>query len=1442
MPWDEERFQVRLALYRAEKPAVERAQERYDRRQELLNDPQARNRYRMQRWEELGRAYQRSRPATDPIQRFTDPEQAATMFKQTFSPERLAGIEEGLNIEYADQVQNAETKEFLIRRANIAQAAFEQYKMNNPEAPDEEAYNTMHRTLVQYGFQPRGLEKLVPFKLKDGKITQADYTPVWSEVKSFVLGTIRGGRRMAMAPIEFSNAGLEMVSDIYNRNQAGAEVTGSNVFRDSRREMAIYMGAVDQFMAPDKLPYGPGDFDAAGVIGEQVPNMILAITGGKLISAGAKIAGRAMVLGSMFAQEGSDAFNNYMAFGEQRGDDPRLTSARAYSGAVAYGAASSALELAIPVETFRRIPGLKNRVVAWALGSTAEGVTEFLQSLTQAGIGKGIDLGQFDWNSIRMALREAAAGMIVGGVAGATTLGRAAPQVDKLLETEGLEGLKTQIETQLDALKKRVEIKEEFEPTVQDEALQAKQMTIDEVIEHIGKTEKEAEFVRNILGEESYIQVDVPIRDLIPKIRTPKDVDTEKLAEAGRQLEVGGVAPPVVAGLIGNELFVADGIHRILAAEEAGLATVSAIVPVTYAKTKGLIPRGPPIQPEETVQSSSDAIDRVINETTGLRSKLRKGWRAIIKSPEWAISKIPAKNPIGKLRDSIGRGLSDTYNRPVEWVQGWRKAKGRERSTRFMADQMGALWTKQLKAADLDPESSELHALAETALRGEIDIGFLPLAVRAWVQTARTLMDTESMYAADIHRAAGLVIKADEFEKNIGSYLKNIPLAKVNTMGRIKNTVRLALGMRTSAAFNKVKRNKWLVWDGKKLLGKFDTEIEARDVYDTAINQRKSQIIKKRAEEKGVDPSDIKRAAAKNIKIEAPIPKEWRQKYEAHDPRFLLARSMVEARHDAEMVQLFNAVAQKWGQEAPKGLGEFEADAWAKENGLVQLPQSGRLHNLAGIYVPETIAKDLTDMTRIPNMAEQAYNAYLSAWKSSKTLWNPATHARNIYGNVLVFSYLARTSALNPLNAKHYRAAAASLRSKDDAYKVLLENGALGAEYYGGEIQRIETALKGAEDSKIGHVLAGIKVAQKTLGQTYAMEDQLFKLAAYHKYIKEGMSPDTAAEEVNKWFPNYERIGKITRWLRKSPVGAPFISFVDQSVRIAGRGLVERPLRVAALGSLPGVLDYISAIAIGLNPDEKELLDKERNYWEPLLPWRDNKGRAQTLDLRYIVPLANDIVPENRRGGIMIPWMFSGPAATLALEQFTGKERFTGREFIREDMSPLEQAKARGMTIARAAIPHPSIAYWGTKRIVGSITGDRDEHVANAIIGSIAGLNVRSPYIAEKQIKQVIQNMIDEGDWREGKVLLDTWNERYKPRHLKNLEMKALSRGLRLTKLNKWRKVRDEAAEAILQGREDDAQEMIDDYMTELGRGYRPLFISEVKYRARQFRIEGKTR
>ena len=127
-------------------------------------------------------------------------------------------------------------------------------------------------------------------------------------------------------------------------------------------------------------------------------------------------------------------------------------------------------------------------------------------------------------------------------------------------------------------------------PTEVREQVTPKQMTVDEVVKYVGITEKQAEAIRPILGEGPFIQVNVPVQDLIPKIQTPEDVSAKKLANAKKRLKAGEVAPPVVAGQMGDELVVADGVHRVLAAAEAGQTTIPVIVPVSYAETKGLLP------------------------------------------------------------------------------------------------------------------------------------------------------------------------------------------------------------------------------------------------------------------------------------------------------------------------------------------------------------------------------------------------------------------------------------------------------------------------------------------------------------------------------------------------------------------------------------------------------------------------------------------------------------------------------------------------------------------------------------------------------------------------------------------------------------------------------------------------------------------------------------
>ena len=507
------------------------------------------------------------------------------------------------------------------------------------------------------------------------------------------------------------------------------------------------------------------------------------------------------------------------------------------------------------------------------------------------------------------------------------------------------------------------------------------------------------------------------------------------------------------------------------------------------------------------------------------------------------------------------------------------------------------------------------------------------------------------------------------------------------------------------------------------------------------------------------------------------------------------------------MVSLFDYAAKKWGQKAPKG-PQADIDAWAEENDLAPLPQSGRLHNLAGLYVPKNIARDLTEMTRLPTTAQRFYLAYLGAWKSSKTIYNPSTHARNVMGN-FVFSYIAGVSIHNPANANYYIGSAKSLYAKDTNYHDLVKLGVLGTEYYGVELRRIENKLRLAKEGRVDEALAGLRTVHATVGSIYAAEDQVFKMAAFLKYRADGMSKASAAREVNKWFPNYERIGQLTRWLRQSPIGAPFISFIDQSVRIAGRAAKEHPIRLAIIAALPGIITAISAIINAMSPEEKALVDEERSYFEPILPYRDTKGRVQTIDLRYIMPLANDILPEERGGNVWVPWIFSSPIVKGVTEQFYGEDSFTGREFIREGMTSKEKALARLGQGAKSIIPYPSGAYWGPRRVYRSAKKTSEEAISNAVIGSLIGINIRSPYVAERHIKTIARNMLETGDRKQAANLLGLWNETYKPKRLPNLTLETISRGAAQSKAAIRRRGVEEAAEAMLRGDRSEAKNLV---------------------------------
>jgi len=394
------------------------------------------------------------------------------------------------------------------------------------------------------------------------------------------------------------------------------------------------------------------------------------------------------------------------------------------------------------------------------------------------------------------------------------------------------------------------------------------------------------------------------------------------------------------------------------------------------------------------------------------------------------------------------------------------------------------------------------------------------------------------------------------------------------------------------------------------------------------------------------------------------------------------------------------------------------------------------------------MAGDLKSVFRTQSLAERIYNAYLNVWKESKVVWNPGTHGRNITGN-LIFSDLGGNPVWDIDNWPYYQKGMRALIDKNETWKNLIKYNAIGTEYYGSDIKPI---LVDAEKTNgKGLIEAFIRSTQKIRGKAgriYALEDQVYKAAAYEKYIASGMGPARAAAEVNKWFPNYQYLAPATRIMRKSPLGAPFLSFTDQATRIALRGVQEHPVKVAKWAALPGAMTEFSTWFLAMSPEERDVVDTNRNYFEPILPHRDEQGRVVTWDLRWTMPLANDLVPDARRYGIDVPWAMSGPVADSAVQLISGRDVFTGKPITKEDASLGRKILDHALEAAKTTAPIPSIVQFGPKRIwKAALDEDKArETLERSIAGTLAGINVRAPYIVRQKLYTDIREDILSGD------------------------------------------------------------------------------------------------
>jgi len=137
-------------------------------------------------------------------------------------------------------------------------------------------------------------------------------------------------------------------------------------------------------------------------------------------------------------------------------------------------------------------------------------------------------------------------------------------------------------------------------------------------------------------------EVSIPQQMTADGILRPEDVDPGKLKVAQQALVAGKISPPIVAAQVGKGLLVADGAHRVLAAKEAGLTTIPAIVPAAYAKVQGLTPK-----------------------TMGNIPTLEKALRSEQTLPDNLKRSLPAEADIPDVRENSTTGEADLIDK---WI------------------------------------------------------------------------------------------------------------------------------------------------------------------------------------------------------------------------------------------------------------------------------------------------------------------------------------------------------------------------------------------------------------------------------------------------------------------------------------------------------------------------------------------------------------------------------------------------------------------------------------------------------------------------------------------------------------------------------------------------------------------------------------------------------
>ncbi len=421
----------------------------------------------------------------------------------------------------------------------------------------------------------------------------------------------------------------------------------------------------------------------------------------------------------------------------------------------------------------------------------------------------------------------------------------------------------------------------------------------------------------------------------------------------------------------------------------------------------------------------------------------------------------------------------------------------------------------------------------------------------------------------------------------------------------------------------------------------------------------------------------------KGLKQRLDLPKELRELMGEYESPILNYIRSIEKISNLVGNQVFLNGMKKAGE----GVFLF-SESTGKFDVQIASDNSKTMNPLDGMWTTKEIAKSMEKEQQINVSMIPGMTGFYRGWlktvgvvKYSKTILSPATHAKNIIGNLY---FMGMNGYTDP---SEYRKAFGVIMN-DLQGKSNVERRALLDEYIRagiinqsatlGEInamfdrtnpftQTIESTIEteqkavSLESLTNNKVTRGIKTIGKTMSSLYQAEDDMFKIIAYEneksRYIKAKTNnsnfnnlsesdkakeveniKNMAAENVKNILPNYNRIGKLGKAMKQVPVAGTFISFTLEAMRtgyntaaLAVAEVKDPALRSIGLKRIAGILTIMGLKAaviasMGIDDEDDEITAAARHS---LPEWHKNSRIAikSLKDGQMVYSSISDIDP-----------------------------------------------------------------------------------------------------------------------------------------------------------------------------------------------------------------------